>query len=855
MSLCRKPGRYIGKEKNAYHRPWDGALVRAACIFPDLYEIGMSHLGLQILYDIINRLPWALSDRAYCPDLDLEGYLRRYGLPLSGLETRRPLSEFDCLLVTLPYELCYSNILTILDLAGVPLWQKDRRDGNAPLLIGGGSCCLNPEPVADFFDIIVIGDGEEAVVEILDIIRFCKGRSSRQELLNRLSSVQGVYVPSFFRPEYGRDGRFQGMKPVGSSTTRVRRRILPKLERRGFPKRPLVPNVQVVHDRLGLEIARGCTRGCRYCQASSIYRPVRERSPEEVLSMAEQGLGATGWEEISLLSLSTGDYSQIGPLIRDFMDIYVKRNISISLPSLRVGTLTPAIMDQISRVRKTGFTMAPEAGSERLRQVINKGITEEDLLDTVSQIGSRGWNSVKLYFMIGLPTETDQDIFEIVTLAGKVMSAISAARGRGGRAASVTVSVGTFVPKPHTPFQWETQIGAEESRRRLRIIRDGLRGKRYRVKWHDPVQSFLEGVFSRGDRRLAGLIERAWQKGARLDAWTDNLRVRLYEEAARELGINIQGYLNSIPETACLPWDHIDPGIKKAFLRLERKRSRRLKYTPDCRNSDCQGCGVCDFQEIMPILAQGPGVRAGSSNKAENEVRPGSPAPPHFCRLTFSKLSDARFLGHLDMVRMFLRAIRRAGLPVAYSRGFHPMPRVSFSQPLPLGTESLREEAVLVLEKRMDCSVLVERLQGELPLDMRITGCDISRKRFRITAPERDMFVVLLRGLSRDRAEEDIKAFFQAGDFILKVEKKGEEIPVDLRQRVAALSMPPISGFKDATRYWADNALSQVSSADNTFIGLELLQDSPPYLKPGLAVAGIFRLSPEDMAMSRILRL
>ncbi len=849
-SLCRKPGRYIGREKNAFQKDWSTARVRAACIFPDLYEIGMSHLGLQILYDIINRLPWALSDRAYCPDTDLETHLRTFAHPLQGLETRRPLSDFDCLLITLPYELCYSNIFTILDLAGIPFWSKDRLAGDWPLVIGGGSCCLNPEPVAPVFDAIVIGDGEEAVVETLEALKEFPDRASRTRLLQGLSSIEGVYVPSFFRTTYKPGGNFNGMEKIGPHTTRVRRRMLPMLDARTFPGRPLVPNVQVVHDRLGVEIARGCTRGCRYCQASSIYRPVRERELEDILSIADSGLKATGWEEISLLSLSTGDYSGIGPLIREFMDRYVSRHVSVSLPSLRVGTLTPGIMDQICRVRKTGFTLAPEAGSDRLRKVINKGITERDLLETASQLGARGWNSVKLYFMIGLPTETDQDVMEIVSLAKKVMSAISGTKAQG-RKASVTVSVGTFVPKPHTPFQWEEQISMDESRRRLGIIKDGLRGRRFKVKWHDPVQSFLEGVFSRGDRRLCHLLFRAWQKGARLDAWTDNLKPELYFQAARELGIDLEFYLSEIPEGAPLSWDHIDSGIKKAFLRLERKRSRRLEYTPDCRNGDCQGCGACDFEKIRPVLAKGSSISKSPSPAA------GKPAsqPPFFCLLTFSKLFDARFLGHLDMVRMFLRAIRRAGLPVEYSRGFHPMPKVSFSQPLPLGTESLVEEAVMVLEKRMDPLEVIEGLNRELPLDIRVEGCQVARKKFRITAPGRDLFLVLLRGMPREKVDEGIASFLDSDSFGIEVEKKGKRISLDLRQRVPGLSALAPDGLEEPMqRSWAQKALSELSAKENTLVRLDLLQEPAPHIKPSQVAAWIFGLSAEEVALLRILR-
>ncbi len=854
LSRCRKPGRYIGQEKNSYQKPWDDVEVTAACLFPDLYEIGMSHMGLQILYDIINKKSWALADRAYCPDTDLEEMLRVDGMPLFGLETRLPLSVFDCLLITLPYELCYSNIFTILDLSGIPVWQKDRGLDPYPLVIGGGSCCLNPEPVADLFDAIVIGDGEEVVVEILELVRaHKKGTMSYHGLLNALSLIPGVYVPSFYRPYYDDKGRFSGIAPIQGKVERVKRRIIPELKPTYQPTRPLLPNVQVVHDRLGIEIARGCTRGCRYCQASTIYRPVRERKPDEILSLVEESLKATGWEEISLLSLSTGDYSAIGPLITLLMDRYVERHVSVSLPSLRVGTLTPDIMEQIKRVRKTGFTLAPEAGSERLRQVINKGITEEDLLQTCEQISAKGWNSVKLYFMIGLPTETEDDVLAITALARKVLAAISNGSRGGRKVARVTVSVGTFVPKPQTPFQWEAQLSIEESRRRLNVIRSNLRGKRFLVKWHDPVQSFLEGVFSRGDRRLSYVIHRAWQLGARLDAWTDNLRAELYFQAARELNLDMEDYLKEISLDASLPWDHIDPGVKKAFIRLERKRAFRREYTPDCRKNECQGCGVCDFERIKPILAEASELR---DEKSKGKAGQGRAPRPFFCHISFSKLFDARFLGHLDMVRMFLRAIRRADLPVLYSQGFHPMPKVSFSQPVSLGMESLREEAVLTLGYRLPSEDVMDRLNKELPLGIRICSCEISREKYKIVPASLQGHLILLRGLAIHQGQEIITSFEDAPRFFVDVKKKDKKITVDLKDRVSCLLCLKTEQIEDSRHVtWAKRAISEVSTMENIFLRLDLNQERPPYLNPALVVGHIFNIHGADLDLLRILKV
>ncbi len=853
LSLCRKPGRYIGREKNAFNKPWQEVDIRSACVFPDLYEIGMSHMGLQILYEIINKSSWALADRAYCPDTDLEYHLRAQGVDLFGLETRRPLHAFDCLFITLPYELCFSNIFTILDLSRIPVWQQDRESGAFPLVVGGGSCCLNPEPVAQLFDVIVIGDGEEAVIEVLEALRRNKeAKGHKKALLKTLSNVPGIYVPSFYKPRYGVNGRFLGIEAKKGAPERVKRRVIPELSASFQPQSPLVPNIQVVHDRLGLEIARGCTRGCRYCQASTTYRPVRERQLTEILSLVDKGLHATGWEEISLLSLSTGDYSAIESLITELMDRYVAKNISVSLPSLRVGTLTPAIMEQIGRVRKTGFTLAPEAGSERLRKIINKGITEEALLETAAEIGARGWSRVKLYFMIGLPFEAEDDVLAIPDLARKVLKAISNTKVKR-HGAKVTVSVGTFVPKAHTPFQWEGQLSIEESRRRLNLIKDRLKGKKFQVKWHDPVQSFLEGVFSRGDRRLSAVIFEAWQMGARLDAWTDNLRANYYFEAASRLGIDLESYLRLLDLEDPLPWDHIDSGVKKAFLLLERKKALGLEYTPDCRINDCQGCGVCDFKKIKPVLARPPGKEKMTIKAPKGN---GSALSPFFGHIGFSKLFDARFLGHLDMVRMFLRAIRRAGLPVAYSQGFHPMPKVSFSQPVPLGTESLGEEAVLVLEKRLSAQVVMDRLNREFPLDITVSFCEISRKKYRLLPKEKVSYLVFLRGIGFSEAEMAVSSLAECSKWLLNLEKKGKTVTVDLKQRLSAISCIHLEELEDnMQKIWAGRVLSEVSSSENSFLKLEISQDITPYLQPTSVISHIFNMDSDKVALLRILKL
>ncbi|MBU0968330.1 MAG: TIGR03960 family B12-binding radical SAM protein [Proteobacteria bacterium] len=776
LPLVRKPGRYSGNEFNIIKKDWQKADLHVVLCFPDLYEIGMSHQGLQILYQLLNSRADLLAERVYAPDTDLEKLLTESDTPLFALESRRPVADFDMLGITLPYELCYSNILTILACSGLPFFASERNEEH-PLVIGGGPCAFHAEPVADFFDAILLGDGEEAIFDLADLMVVAKKEKwSRARLLDKLTEIEGVYVPSFFRPEYDDDGNFAGMTPLKKGYESVRRRVLPSLAS-DASHAPLVPLFKIVHDRLGIEIARGCTRGCRFCQAGIIYRPVRERSPQEVMRLAKSGIASSGFEEIALLSLSSGDYACLPPLLTELMDTFVPKKVSVSMPSMRVGTLTPEIMRQIKRVRKTGFTVAPEAGTDRLRRVINKGITEEDLLATCKSAFALGWKLIKFYFMFGLPTETEEDLAAIPELARKAM-----AQGPGKRA-NITVSASTFVPKPHTPFQWEPQLNIEEGFSRIDFLKKNLRDRRIQLRWGDPRQSFLEGVMSRGDRRLSQLIVAAWRNGSRFEAWSDHINVDIWRQAAASLGIELENYLRRRSFDEPLPWSHLDVGLDRDFFRQELEKGLAEGYTPDCRTNGCQQCGLCDFKKIKPVVN-------ASSQAGEGEERVAVPAdepqaPAHFFyRFAYQRTGRARFISHLELLQLFFRTFNRADLPLNFSQGFNPSPKVSFSPALPLGTESLAEYLVIdTHEPLADPAQWRERLNRQLPDGLAITAIEACDEK---NIPEKveNVYLIEIEGeIDRQKASD----FMESTSFPIKVVRKKKEREIDARPQVASL--------------------------------------------------------------------
>ena len=779
LPLVRKPGQYVGGELHAVGSGFHAGNLNFCLIFPDLYEIGMSHQGLQILYHILNSREKTTAHRAYVPDIDMEQELRSQGLPLFSLEARAPLAAYDVLGISLPYELCYTNILTVLNLAGVPFWAAERTEAH-PLILGGGSCSFNPEPVAEFFDAIVLGDGEDIIHAIAELLAAAKeGRWPRDMALERLARLTGVYVPSLFKPRYAQD-RLVAVESLHPDIPFVRRNVLPRLHAPSVLRHPLVPVVRPVHDRLGVEIARGCTRGCRFCQAGITYRPVRERTLEEIMELANAGIAHSGFEELGLLSLSTGDFSCLDALMATLMDRFADSFVSVSMPSMRVGTLTPEIMEQIKRVRKTGFTIAPEAGSDRLRQVINKGITEEDLLATCRDAFALGWKLIKLYFMVGLPTETGADVEGIVQLARKAR--VQAGQGKG-RPVQVNLGVAAFVPKPHTPFQWEEQISLEESKVRINRLKQMLPRQGYKLKWHDPEQSFLEGVFARGDRRLSRLIEAAWRMGARLDGWSERFDLALWRRAAAECGLVMEAYLQQRPMDAVLPWDHLHSGVDRSFLEAERAKAFAQQYTPDCRVHGCQGCGLCDFKTVRPVMHERPAVPPPSPRPAGKEQ--GKPHKVYAYRVWYTRLGDSRFYGHLELIQLIFRSLQRARLPLLFSSGFNPSPRVSFSQALPVGVESLAE----FFDMELSCPLAsleetAALLNDRLPATIRVQTVEPAP---RGVAMSSTASYTLTAATYPDGLRRSIADFLDRDSFVIDRFRKNRHRAVDLRPLVTRL--------------------------------------------------------------------
>ena len=777
LLAVERPGRYLGLERNVTRKDLGGMSVTVCLAFPDAYEIGMSHTGTKILYEIVNRRPGWACERTYAPWVDFEAVLRREKVPLFSVESFAPVSDFDVVGFSLQSELNYTNVPNMLELSGIPVLASDRGDAD-PIVIGGGPCVANPEPLADFFDVFLIGDAEEALPIFLEKVAATVPLPRRERLL-AFAACPGIYVPSLYEVRYDGDRVVSTTPSVPGAPEKAQRVWVEKLSADVYPDKPMVPSVDIVQDRLGLEIMRGCTQGCRFCQAGYWYRPVRELDPADVAKATRAFIDEAGWSEVGLLSLSSADYSQIEPLVACLAPELAKTKVSISLPSLRAEAFSVGLADAVSEVRKSGFTFAPETGSDRLRRVINKTFTNADMVKAADVAFSRGWDMIKVYTMIGLPTETDPDLDELVTLVKNIL----AQGAKHGIRPTVNVSVGCFVPKSFTPFQWFPFDGVENLTRKLAYLRDRFRSvKGAKMTWHEPKEAEIEAMLSLGDRRLARAILEVWKRGGRFDAWSEHFSWERWNEALEVAGVPKSRHLREKDLKETLPWDVVDAFIRKPFLVVEWKKALKEMHTDDCKWGHCYACGVPgdgedtvlanplpkDFGflegnrvnsggEALPVaqaqaagasaplpFEENPSLPSAYTDKAKGaayrmkaapdllplrerrRVGDGTAAPvaatARTYRFTFEKLGDARYLSHRNTMDVFERALRASGAPVRYTEGYNPHLRMSMGPALPLGHESKHELFdVEVLDALSEAHVAT--VNARLPGGLRITAC------------------------------------------------------------------------------------------------------------------------------------
>ncbi|MDI6736318.1 MAG: TIGR03960 family B12-binding radical SAM protein [bacterium] len=812
LSCVSKPTRYLGNEVNSIHKDLSKDLVRVCLAFPDVYEIGLSHLGLKILYSILNARDDVAAERVYAPWFDAEEAMRKNAIPLFSLESRLPIKEFDILGFSLQYELSYTNILNMLNLAQIPLLSSARNE-EFPLVIAGGPLSFNPEPLAEFIDLFCIGDGEEVILELIEVYKQ-NWHKPKSDLLAALSQIEGVYVPALYRVDYYEDGRIKEFSPkIPGVKEKIKKRMVTDLDKAPFPTDQIVPYMNIIHDRASLEIQRGCTQGCRFCHAGIIYRPIRERSLDCLLNQANELISKTGYEDLSLGSLSTSNYSSILKLV-NCLQAQFGTCVSLSLPSLRINPLIPDISTLLAKIKHTGITLVPEVGTVRLQKVINKQVSIEELAGSIENIFQLGWRGVKLYFMIGLPQENYEDLDGIIHIIHKINKIC---KGRH----TLKISLSSFVPKTHTPFQWTAQLPKEELIARQNYIIDKLPRKRVEVSWHDTNLSFLEAVFSRGDRRLCSVLLKAYELGCKFDGWNEYFDNDKWQKAFASTEIDPAFYANRAKDfDEILPWDHIDCGVTKDFLWQEYQNSLIGQETPDCKQT--KRCTQCGLEKECSSQSPISNFQFPISNSQSPITNYQLPITKLRVRIEFTKQGDTKYISHLDLMRLLMRAIKRAKIPIAMSQGFNPHPRLALSHALAVGLASQAEYADMDLYRPMKLAELITNFNQVLPDGIKVlNACFIDLKAksltslinqlvYKIEITDEDCLV-------ESRIEELLA---QEQIWILRVVKEREE-KIDIRPYISQLTLNKQDGkIELLASFNIDNGKTvKMTEFINAFIG------------------------------------